>query len=95
MTTVEPQAVVYLLDDAANAAWDARYKDQAIRVAWSNLTAGTPGEAKVAFKAWADAVGYEGTPNGFRDALCRRYRDKGDIALSLMRAAATLEQMVA
>lgn len=91
MTTVTSR-VVELLDAASSAAWNSRNRPQAIVAAQAVLRSASQAEGMAAFAAWRCAVGYDGPPGRFADWLTRRYRNPGDIGLSLTRAALMTEQ---
>lgn len=75
-----------LLDRASNAAWDCRSRNEAITTARAVLADAPPAEVTAAFAAWRRAVNYDGPDSGLTAYLNGRYRDRGDIGLSLMRA---------
>lgn len=84
--------VVKLLDVAGDAAWECRSKQRAIIAARAVLRSGTPEEYAAALDVWRRAAGYDGPAAGLARYLADRYRDRGDIALSLIRAALMAEQ---
>jgi hypothetical protein len=86
--------VVRLLDAAGDAAWQSWGRDRAILAALAVLQSGTPAEAAAAVAAWCRAVDFVGDvsePGLFLTFIADRYRDRGDIALSLKRAAVMTE----
>jgi hypothetical protein len=83
---------VRLLDAAGDAAWDRRGRDRAILSALAVLRSGPPAEAAAAVTAWCRAVDFTGDPSEIGLFLAGRYRDRGDIALSLQRAAVLTQQ---
>lgn len=85
-------AIVGLLDKACNAAWDSRTRALAITNARMVFAESPAHVAAAALACWREAVGYDGPDDGFVAFLNIRYRDRGDIALSLMRAALIAEQ---
>jgi hypothetical protein len=78
---------VEILDKASAAAWDCRNRGQAITAAQRTLRTSPAAEATAAFAAWRRALGYDGPTEGLGAHLVDRYRNPGDIALSLTRAA--------
>jgi hypothetical protein len=84
--------VVKLLDAAGDAAWDSRSKGQAIAMAQVVLKTGAGEDSAAAFTAWCRAVDYHGPRRDLDQFLAGRYRDRGDIALSLQRAAVLTQQ---
>lgn len=85
-------AIVELLDKASNTAWDSRTRALAVTNAQAVLAESPAHVSAAAFACWRDAVGYDGPDDGLAGFLNIRYRDRGDIALSLMRAALIAEQ---
>jgi hypothetical protein len=92
MTAADPCRVVNLLDAAGDTAWECRGRDRAILTALAVLRKGPAGESAAALAAWCRAVDFAGQPSELAEFLAGRYRDRGDIALSLKRAAVLTEQ---
>lgn len=84
-------SIARLLDDAANAAWDCRGHRRAIDVAQAVIDAAPHLEARTALTLWSRAAGHDGPTEHLTTHLMGRYRNAGDIALSLMRAALIAE----
>jgi hypothetical protein len=87
-------AVVRLLDAAGDAAWQSWGRDRAILAALTVLRSGPPAQSAAAVTAWCRAVDFLGDvsePGLFLTFLADHYRDRGDIALSLKRAAVLTE----
>jgi hypothetical protein len=78
---------VEILDAASAAAWHCRSRRQAIAAVQRTLRTGPAPDAAAAFAAWRRAVGYDGPTQGLGAYLVGRYRNPGDIAISLTRAA--------
>lgn len=84
--------VAEVLDAASAAAWDTRSRAQAITAVQRILRTNPPAEAAAAFAAWRRALGYDGPTQALGAFLTDRYRNPGDIALSLTRAALITER---
>jgi hypothetical protein len=82
--------VVEVLDAASAAAWDCRGTARAIDAAQTVLRSASPAEGVAAFAAWRRALDYKGA--NLVAHLTERYRNAGDIGLSLTRAALMVEQ---
>ncbi|GAB3977437.1 hypothetical protein GCM10029978_067140 [Actinoallomurus acanthiterrae] len=82
---------VALLDEASKKAWEYRSKAKAINAVQDILNAASSAESDTAFAAWFRAVGYDGPREDFAAFLTAKYRNTGDIALSLARGALLAE----
>lgn len=88
--TATPTSTADLLDAASRKAWDYRSRVLSIGAAEDILNA-APNLAEAAFAAWSRAVGYDGPRVGLAAFLKARYRNPGDIGISLTRAALMAE----
>jgi hypothetical protein len=85
-------AAVALLDAASKKAWGYRSRVMAISAAEDILDAAPAADADAAYAVWCRAVGYDGPRAGLAKYLKAKYRNPGDIGISLSRAAVMAEK---